>query len=66
MKDTAASIGNSCIGGAIAIASSIGTKNDVNIDYLEAITSNAKEDNLSLHNEFQNKYMTCMCIEREE
>ena len=77
LRDKAEAVGNSSIGGAIIMASSIGGKcddtfdiskrvNDVNIDYLEAITSNAKEVNLSLHKEFQNKYMTCMCIEREE
>ena len=77
LRDKAEAVGNSSIGGAITLASSIGGKcdstfdiskrvNDVNIDYLEAITSNAKEINLSLHKDFQNKYMTCMCIEREE
>jgi len=77
LRDKAEAVGNSSIGGAITLASSIGGKcdfafdiskrvNDVNIDYLEAITSNAKEVNLSLHKDFQNKYMTCMCIEREE
>ena len=77
LSDKAEAVGNSSIGGAITLASSLGGKcddtfdiskrvNDVNIDYLEAITSNAKEVNLSLHKDFQNKYMTCMCIEREE
>ncbi len=77
LRDKAEAVGNSSIGGAITLASSICGKcdstfdiskrvNDVNIDYLEAITSNAKEVNLSLHKDFQNKYMTCMCIEREE
>ena len=77
LSDKAEAVGNSSIGGAITLASSLGGKcddtfdiskkvNDVNIDYLEAITSNAEEVNLSLHKEFQNKYMTCMCIEREE
>ena len=77
LRDKAEAVGNSSIGGAITLAYSIGGKcdstfdiskrvNDVNIDYLEAITSNAKEVNLSLHKDFQNKYMTCMCIEREE